>query len=258
MDIHQHNEEIEQNLRYWQKKPVLRKVYRHFHRLIAQHMADLSGGHVVELGSGIGKIKDTIPQCIITDLFPNPWIDQVENAYALSFPDHSVSDLILFDVFHHLRYPGTALQEFHRVLLPGGRVIIFDPCTASLLGLMVYGMFHHEPLRRRKPVQWFAPQGWNPESIEYFAAQANASRIFFDKESEYRLAVWNIMTRKRLSALSYVLSGGFSKPQLYPGMALPIVRALERICDPMPSIFATRVLVVLEKTNSAVNSTAID
>ena len=258
MDIHQHNEEIKRNLRYWHKKPVLRKVYKHFHQLIAQHIADVSKGYVVELGSGIGKIRHVIPHCIRTDLFPNPWIDQVENAYRLSFSDNSVSDLILFDVFHHLRYPGTALKEFQRVLLPGGRVIIFDPCTTGMLGLIVYGLFHHEPLRRNDTIQWFAPGDWAPDNIDYFAAQANASRIFFNKNSGNRLAEWNIMTRKRFSAVSYVLSGGFSKPQLYPEIAFPIMRVLDKICDGLPAIFATRLLVVLEKSNTGEQHLAPD
>ena len=50
------------------------------------------------------------------DLFSNPWLDRRENCYAMNFADGSVSHLILFDVWHHLRYPGTALREFHRVL----------------------------------------------------------------------------------------------------------------------------------------------
>lgn len=249
MNIHRHNEEIKRNLQYWQKRPVLRKIYKHFHKLIAQQIANVSNGYAVELGSGIGKIKHIIPHCIRTDLFPNPWIDQVENAYRLSFPDNSVSDLILFDVFHHLRYPGTALKEFQRVLLPGGRVIIFDPCTTGILGLIVFGLFHHEPLRRKEPIQWFAPRGWNSDNIDYYAAQANASRIFFNKEFENRLSEWNIKARRRLSAVSYVLSGGFSKPQLYPEIAFPMMRAVDKICDALPAVFSTRLLVVLEKIN---------
>ncbi len=92
----------------------------------------------MEIGSGIGNIKHTIPHCLRTDLFPTKDIDQVENVYQLSFSDNSVSDLILFDVFHHLRYPGSALKEFQRVLLPNGRVIIFDPFVHSMLGFIVY------------------------------------------------------------------------------------------------------------------------
>src|SRR5258708_6138178 len=112
MDIDRHQKEILLNQSYWQKKPILQTIYGQFHRLIAAQLSGLPQPLIVELGSGIGNIKDVIPNCLRTDLFPNPWIDQVENAYQLSFKDNSVSDLILFDVFHHLRYPGTALLEF--------------------------------------------------------------------------------------------------------------------------------------------------
>ena len=258
MDIHQHNEEIKRNLQYWKNKPILRQIYKVFHKLISQYISNHSNGYVIELGSGIGNIKHIIPHCIRTDLFPNPWIDQVENAYQLSFPNNSVSDLILFDVFHHLRYPGTALKEFHRVLLPNGRVIIFDPCVSSMLGLIVFGLFHHEPLGTKEPLQWFAPREWSPDNIDYYAAQSNASRIFFNKKFENRLSQWDIKTRRRLSAISYVLSGGYSKPQLYPKIAFPIMRVVDRICDGLPALFATRLLVVLEKINFAEYATASD
>lgn len=158
-----------------------------------------------------------------------------------------MSDLILFDVFHHLRYPGTALKEFHRVLLPRGRVIIFEPCLTSMLGFVVFGLFHHEPLGMKDPIHWSAPDGWNPDIIDYYAAQANASRIFFDQEFKNHLSQWNVKTKRRLSAISYVLSGGYSKPQLYPTVAFPMMRVIDRICDVIPALFSTRLVVVLEK-----------
>jgi hypothetical protein len=104
--IDQHNIEIEQNRQAWHRKPVLQRAYRDFHRRIAAHIDRSIEGKIVELGSGIGNIRDVIPTCLRTDLFPNPWIDQVENAYDLTFGDGAVSHLILFDVFHHLEFPG--------------------------------------------------------------------------------------------------------------------------------------------------------
>ena len=151
-----HNWEIQANIANWKRKPVLREIYRAFHEEIANQLADRSAGLVVELGSGVADITEVIPNCVRTDLFLNPWIDQVQNAYSLSFEKQSVSNLILFDVFHHLRYPGTALNEFRRVLIPGGRVIIFEPCI-SVLGFIVFGLLHKEPMALGEQIHWNAP-----------------------------------------------------------------------------------------------------
>ena len=111
LPVGQHNVEIQGNRLAWERKPQLRSVYRGFHELIASRLDRSVAGLTVELGSGMGSIKEVIPECITTDLFPNPWLDRQENAYRLSFADGSVANLILFDVWHHLRYPGTALKR---------------------------------------------------------------------------------------------------------------------------------------------------
>jgi SAM-dependent methyltransferase len=246
MNLEQHNAEIQENLAYWNNKPTLRKVYRGFHEAIGAQLSGIQGHHIAELGSGIGNIKEVIPACIRTDLFPNPWIDQLESAYRLSFDNESASDLILFDVFHHLRYPGRALEEFQRVLVPGGRVIIFDPCV-SLLGRLIFGLCHHEPIGLREPITWLPPSGWDVDKDDYYAAQGNAFRVFVKDEFESDLRTWKRVLCRRLSAISYVATGGYSKPQLYPQSMLPVMRSIDRVCDFLPAVFATRLLVVLEK-----------
>ena len=77
-------------------------MYSQFYREIARGLNPAVPGLIVELGSGMGNVKEHIPQCITTDIFPNPWLDRVENAYHLSFGQGEVSNLILFDVWHHL------------------------------------------------------------------------------------------------------------------------------------------------------------
>jgi len=252
-ELARHQREIEANLEHWRRKTCLRRIYREFYELIARNLAGLQGGLVVELGSGIGSIREVIPQCLRTDVFPNPWIDRVENAYALSFADGTVSDLILFDVFHHLRYPGTALAEFWRVLMPEGRVILFEPCL-SVLGLIAYGTFHDEPLRLKEPIEWLAPRGWSADQAGYYAAQGNASRIFLRGEFREQWKSWRLVKTRRLAALAYLGSGGYSKRQLYPDWAYPLIRGMERVADLAPALFATRLLVVLAKPYSGVMS----
>ena len=115
MGIFAHREQILYHHEYWDNKPALRLAYGRFYRLILSNLSTFRN-KVVELGSGMGNIKEFIPDCLTTDMFPTPWSERVENAYCLTFEDNSVSDLIMVDVFHHLQYPGVALAEFHRVL----------------------------------------------------------------------------------------------------------------------------------------------
>jgi SAM-dependent methyltransferase len=246
LPIDQHNIEIQQNLNYWKNKPVLQEIYRNFYRLIGSHVDYAIGGKIVELGSGIGNIKLEIPQAVCTDLFRNPWIDQVENAYSLSFRDEEVSNLILFDVFHHLQYPGTALSEFKRVLKPGGRVIIFDP-SISALGFLVFGIFHHEPIGWFRKIHWNAPSDFDPRSAAYYAAQGNAEKVFFSKKYKGCMADWRVISRMKLPALSYVLSGGYSKPQLFSSVNKGTIDKIEKVLMHLPGLFSTRALIVLQK-----------
>jgi SAM-dependent methyltransferase len=247
INIEQHNLEILQNKEFWEKKPLLRKVYAHFYREIAREVNSTLPGFVVELGSGIGCIKQFIPEAITSDIFPNPWLDRVESAYQLSFDPGQVSHLILFDVWHHLRYPGTALKEFSRVLVPGGRIIIFEPAM-GLIGRTVLGLFHHEPLGLNLEIEWTAPSNFQGQEADYYAAQGNASRIFGTAEFASELDPWRITIRKYYSGLAYVASGGFRGPQLYPERLLALFEKVDEVLSRFPRL-ASRMLVVLEQKN---------
>jgi len=247
LPVVQHDVEIQDNRQSWQQKPLLRTVYRRFHELISSRLDRSVPGLIVELGSGMGSIKEVIPECVTTDLFPNPWLDRQENAYSLSFADGSVSNLILFDVWHHLRYPGTALAEFKRVLAPGGRVIVFDPAI-SWTGRLVYGLFHHEPIGMSLPLTWDAPAGFKPGDADYFAAQGAATRIFWRREDPARLRDWEVVEVRPLPSFEYFATGGFSGPQLGGVALFKLWRGLDQLCAPLPKLFAARLLVVLKKS----------
>jgi hypothetical protein len=242
--IDQHLVEIHRNREAWNRKPVLRRAYASFYQLIRKELID-EPGLTVELGSGIGAIKQVIHGCITTDLFPNPWLDRTENAYRLSFGDRSVANLILFDVFHHLEFPGEALKEFERVMVPKGRLILMEP-GFGLLGRFIYDRFHHEPLGFDQPVPWNAPARFDPVAPNYYAAQANAWRIFVRREVEPNLTNWRLVAVKRPAALSYVASGGFSGPRLYPEWLFNAMRTCDWLLDLIPAVFATRLLIVME------------
>jgi SAM-dependent methyltransferase len=236
--LEQHNIEIHQNRESWERKPGLRAVYARFYGEIAARIRRDIRGKIVELGSGLGNIRTAIPDCITTDIW-------VEDAYQLEFENGSVSNLILFDVWHHLQFPGSALKEFKRVLAPGGRVIIFDPAM-GVIGRFVLGCFHHEPLGLHEPITWEAPSGSSSKEFGYYAAQGNASRVFAGAEFRARLADWRIAELMYFSALAYVATGGFRGPQLVPGALLKWLNPVDSVLSRFPWI-AMRMLVVLEK-----------
>lgn len=245
-DTSRFESELERNHRILDEKPLLRDVYTGFYTTIAAELNRDVGGDIIELGSAGREIKTVIPDCITTNMVRAPEVDGREDACRLSFPDGSLSNLILLDVFHHLRYPGTALAEFHRVLAPGGRVVLMEP-DLGLLGRLVYGLFHPEPVTAAEGLHWEIPAGCRAESGEYYAAQGNAWRIFIRGDNRQRLRHWTVRKLRRFSALSYVASGGYTGPQLYPRNWLPVLRRIDRLCDRLPWLFSTRLLVVLER-----------
>jgi len=244
--LEQHRVEIARNRDLWLGKPRLRAIYRDFYRSIADRIDPSLAGPVVELGSGIGAIKDVLPQCLTTDLFDHPWIDQRENAYRLSFDSATLSHLILFDVWHHLRYPGTALRELRRVLRRNGRLILFEP-AASWTGRLVYGCFHHEPLGLNEPLTWEAPDGVSPDDADYFAAQGAATRLFWWKTDKVALEGWSVREVTPIVSFTYFASGGFSGKERGGALFQSALKQFDAVASRWPRLFAARLLVVLEK-----------
>jgi hypothetical protein len=74
--------------------------------------------------------------------------------------------------------------------------------------------------------------------------------VFFRNEFKEELKQWNVLKREQLPEIAYVASGGFSKPQLYPSAALPVIRGLEKFLAAWPHLFATRLLIVLGKESA--------
>jgi SAM-dependent methyltransferase len=237
--LEQHQAEIQQNLRSWEAKPLLQKIYAGFYDRIVTLIDERVPGRIVEIGSGIGNLKSRLPHALATDLFPNPWLDLVCDGYELPFRDGSVSHLVLFDVFHHLEAPNAFLKEARRVLAPSGRLILFEPFI-SVCSFPVYGLLHHEPVAMAKTInlaQHF------PRPRAYYAAQGNATRLMFRNEMPDWSAGWNVFHTEAFGCFHYLLSGGFSKPAMYPTAWLDAFRKLDASLSRWPRVFGGRCLV---------------
>jgi SAM-dependent methyltransferase len=237
-----HQTEIQQNLQAWRSKPLLQRIYAGFYERILALVDPALPGRIVEIGSGIGNLKSHVPQAFATDLFPNPWLDLVCDGYELPFQDGSLSHLVLFDVFHHLGAPNAFLREARRVLRPAGRLILFEPYM-SWTSFPVYGLFHHEP------IGWHEPFNLNdslPRPRGYYAAQGNATRLFFRKEIPGWPEGWRVIHAEAFSAFHYLLSGGYSKPLLYPARRLGSIQRMDATLSRWPRLFGGRCLIGLQ------------
>lgn len=234
-------------------RPLLQKLYRDWHELIARELAAVPGP-IVELGAGLGRFKQRVPEAVATDVEPTPWADAVVDAEQLPYENASVANYVLFDVIHHLASPSRFLDEAARTLRPGGRVVLVEPYT-SPLATLVYRRFHIE--RTDLDADPFAE---SPDlAADAMEGNQAVPMLLFFRHAEETARRWpelRVVRRRRFSFLLYPLSGGYHRPPLAPARLYRPLRALEALLAPLAPLAAFRCLVVLERlaTESSHNS----
>jgi SAM-dependent methyltransferase len=110
-----------------------------------------------------------------------PWVTIVDaDACALPFPDDCADAVVLLDVLEHLAEPTRALAEAHRVLRPGGVVIVSVPHLGVLAGLDALNIYR--ALRRRRR-SWPAPEAATESA-------SNTHRHFAADELRHIMRPW--------------------------------------------------------------------
>jgi SAM-dependent methyltransferase len=158
------------------------------------------------------------------------------------------SNIVLFDVLHHLENVRYFFDEALRVLVPSGRIVIMDPYV-SALSWPIYRFLHPEPMDfRRDPLAIVAPLSQR----QPFDANQAVARIVFERSYErFRHLYPNLakIAHERLAFFAYPLSGGFDRPSLLPLWSIDPLLRFERWCRRLGRLLAFRLLVVLEKTS---------
>ena len=251
---------LDARARAWNNRPFLRSVYRDYFQAMAARFAGKTRdprhphGVVVEIGGGAGHFKSFYPDMIVTDIVPTVHIDLAADAMRLPFADATIDNLVMQDVLHHIPFPLSFLSEAHRVLTPGGRIVMVEPFISTLSNVL-YRVSHPEPVNMRARI--FREPGdisGNDPAVftgrsAFDANQAIPTLLFFRNAGKFQRRFPNLIVRERKihSMVAYPLSGGFSKPVLLPMAAAPAAKALENMLAPLAPWLAFRMLVVLEK-----------
>jgi len=124
----------------------------------------------------------------------------------------------------------------------GGRLILFEPYI-SLASYPVYGLFHHEPVAG---VSQLISARRSGDRAIYYAAQGNATRLFFTSEFPHWPDGWNVFYAKAFSTFHYLLSGGYSKPAVYPAKCFDRIQEIDERLSHWPRVFGGRCLVGID------------
>jgi hypothetical protein len=120
-----------------------------------------------------------------------------------------------------------------------------DP-DISMLGWLVYGAAHKEPVSYWSLI---SDKADSPENENYYACQSSAHRIFHKNQNPSIYEGFKIKTIKRYTMIGYVLTGGFSGPNLLKGFIKKPIEKIEKTLENYPWLGSTRILVELEKIN---------
>ena len=102
-----------------------------FTREVMRGVLDAVHGDVIDFGAGMSRYKEWIvtkaTSYTAMDLFQFPGIDIVGDVLNPPLPDASYDTAVSTHVIEHVREPWVMAEQMHRVLKPGGTIIIMAP-----------------------------------------------------------------------------------------------------------------------------------
>lgn len=177
---------------------------------------------LIEIGAGDGLSKQFLPRAFLTDIAFDKNLNAICTAHKLPFKSASVDALVLKDSLHHLPNVELFLNEAHRVLRVGGRVVIFDPYW-GLLAKFVYRFLHQEEFDQNTITWNFQSNSpWDSnQALTYLLLRRDRARF------EQLFPFFKICEHEVLIGPSFLLSGGVSRRTVVSGKFLKILLRLE-------------------------------
>ena len=205
------------------KKGFIYKIYGDWYNLVRRHLPS-HNGIVVELGSGAGFIKETIPGTITSDVMFLPFVDVVMDGLNLPFSKNSIDSLVLIDVFHHIPNVNLFFDEATKILRKGGRIIMIEPWI-NRWSFWIFSNLHHEVID-------FSIDGWDfTSSGPLSGANQALPWIVFKRDRKIFEEKYPALRIKEISPFMpfvYLLSGGFKNSITMPAFSYSFWKKVEQ------------------------------
>lgn len=235
--------QLDANLEVWNRKKLIRDIYASWYRKIESAMVP---GRTLEIGGGFGNFKSRNHNTISTDIQRFGNLDCVADGQMLPFQTGSFSTIVLIDVIHHIASPTLFFKEAARVLIPGGRLCMIEPWV-SPASWAIYRFLHQEAMVFTKDIE--KSSIWQDDKDPFEGNLAMTNNLFpLNRNHHKGYQLWFHLRRiERFSFVAYPLSGGLSKPALYPTVLLPLLHSIEKLLGPLAALLAFRAFIVLQK-----------
>jgi SAM-dependent methyltransferase len=101
---------------------MLRKILSE--KLEEFYKSEASSKKTLDVGSRRGRHSKYFSNVVSIDINANNDPDLVADAHALPFADNTFEVVLCREVLEHVRHPETVVRELHRVLVPGGTLLL--------------------------------------------------------------------------------------------------------------------------------------
>lgn len=159
---------------------------RHYHRWLTDLALPYLGDSPVELGSGLGDYADAwiragVPNLTVTDIDPvrlsllkerfakAPQVT-VDSFDVFAPPERDYSSYVAYNVLEHLDDSVGALRAAHRLLAPGGNVIMFVPAFEFAMGEFDRKVGHVRRYTKRTLREAYEAAGLQVKALHYVNA----------------------------------------------------------------------------------------
>ena len=231
------------------EKKILKSAFNHFYDVLLKCKKKYitGSGIEIELGAGVGFLKEKRKNIIATDIRKSKKIDKFLNAQKMNLNANSVSTIYAINVFHHLSDPNLFFSEAIRVLAEGGGVILIEPHNGFSSSLI------HKHLHKNEKFD-VHQKSWSNHKIKGPLSGANQalSYIIFERDKEKFIGLYGGELEIRFKGyinnyLRYFFSGGLNFRQLSPNFLLPLLRLIELLLIPFSRFLSLHEVIVLVK-----------
>ena len=231
-------------------KKMLKSCYSEFYLKIFQiekkFKKKVNNQVRLELGSGIGFIKDFDKKVITSDVVYNKFTDKTIDANKIPYKNNEIDSIFGIFCFHHFKDPFNFLKDVQKKLKIGGLCILIEPYYGPLASL-IYKNVHEseyfnikEAFRYKNKNKTAMEKANQALSYIYFIKNKNKFNHEFPKLEIVHTSIFN-------NYLRFLLSGGLNFKKLFPDFLIFFVKFLEIIMSPLKKFFGIHYIIVIKR-----------